>query len=301
MGSVTAAPPNVVVILADDLGFSDLGCQGGEIDTPNLDRLAANGLRYTNAYNTARCWPTRAALLTGYYAQAIRRDALPAGDGGVKATRPGWARLLPALLEPAGYRSYHSGKWHVDGEPLAQGFQRSLDVNATGQSNYFDPTGVSGAPAADEPADFYATTAIGDHAVACLVDHARAHAASPFFHYVAFTAPHFPLQALPDLIAKYRGRYRAGWDEIRRARIARLQDYGIVTTPAASIEREVGPPYSFPEALKILGPGEVDRPLPWEALTPEQREFQAKAKQAHDASRRRRKRPTRHRPSLARA
>ena len=85
MGSVPAAPPNVVVILADDLGFSDLGCQGGEIDTPNLDRLASGGLRYTNAYNTARCWPTRAALLTGYYAQVIRRDALPGGDGGVKA------------------------------------------------------------------------------------------------------------------------------------------------------------------------------------------------------------------------
>ncbi len=283
MGSVTAAPPNVVVILADDLGFSDLGCQGGEIDTPNLDRLAASGLRYTQGSNTARCWPTRAALLTGYYAQAIRRDALPAGDGGAKATRPGWARLLPALLEPAGYRSYHSGKWHVDGEPRAQGFQRSLDVNATGQSNYFDPTGVSGAPAADEPADFYATTAIGDHAVACLADHARAHAASPFFHYVAFTAPHFPLQALPDLIAKYRGRYRAGWDEIRRARIARLQDFGIVTTPPAAIEREVGPPYSFPEALKILGPGEVERPLPWEALTPEQREFQATKMAIHAA------------------
>ena len=283
MGSVPAAPPNVVVILADDLGFSDLGCQGGEIDTPNLDRLASGGLRYTNAYNTARCWPTRAALLTGYYAQAIRRDALPGGDGGVKAARPAWARLLPALLAPAGYRSYHSGKWHVDGDPLAQGFQRSLDVNATGQSNYFDSTGVSGAPAANEPADFYATTAIGDHAVACLADHARAHAASPFFHYVAFTAPHFPLQALPDLIAKYRGRFQAGWDEIRRARIARLQDFGIVTTPPAAIEREVGPPYSFPEALKILGPGEVDRPLPWEALTPEQREFQATKMAIHAA------------------
>ena len=283
MGSVTAAPPNVVVILADDLGFSDLGCQGGEIDPPNLDRLAASGLRYTQGSNTARCWPTRAALLTGYYAQAIRRDALPGGDGGAKAMRPGWARLLPAMLQPAGYRSYHSGKWHVDGEPRAQGFQRSLDVNATGQSNYFDPTGVSGAPAADEPADFYATTAIGDHAVACLADHARAHAASPFFHYVAFTAPHFPLQALPDLIAKYRGRYRAGWDEIRRARIARLQDFGIVTTPPAAIEREVGPPYSFPEALKILGPGEVERPLPWEALTPEQREFQATKMAIHAA------------------
>ena len=99
--STTCAAPNVVVILADDLGFSDLGCQGGEIDTPHLDRLAAGGLRYTQASNTARCWPTRGALLTGYYPQAIRRDALPGTEGGATSARPPWARLLPALLEPA--------------------------------------------------------------------------------------------------------------------------------------------------------------------------------------------------------
>ena len=283
MGSVPAAPPNVVVILADDLGFSDLGCQGGEIDTPNLDRLASGGLRYTNAYNTARCWPTRAALLTGYYAQAIRRDALPGGDGGVKAARPAWARLLPALLAPAGYRSYHSGKWHVDGDPLAQGFHRSLDISAIGQSNYFDPAGAAGMPAASRADDFYATTAIGDHAVACLAEHSRNHSGTPFFHYVAFTAPHFPLQAPPDLIAKTRDRYRPGWDELRQARVARLKEYGIVTTPPAAIERDVGPPYSFPDALKALGPGEVERPLPWETLTPEQREFQATKMAIHAA------------------
>ena len=283
MGSAPAAPPNVVVILADDLGFSDLGCQGGEIATPNLDRLASGGLRYTNAYNTARCWPTRAALLTGYYAQAIRRDALPGGDGGVKAARPAWTRLLPALLAPAGYRAYHSGKWHVDGDPLAQGFHRSLDISAIGQSNYFDPAGAAGMPAASRADDFYATTAIGDHAVACLAEHSRNHSGTPFFHYVAFTAPHFPLQAPPDLIAKNRDRYRPGWDELRQARVARLKDLGIVTTPPAAIERDVGPPYSFSDALKALGPGEIDRPLPWETLTPEQREFQATKMAIHAA------------------
>ena len=116
--------PNVLVILADDLGFSDLGSYGGEIDTPNLDRLAAGGLRFTQGYNTARCWPTRAALLTGYYPQAIGRDALPGSQGGVQGKRPEWARLLPERLATAGYRSYHSGKWHIDGDPRAQGFAR---------------------------------------------------------------------------------------------------------------------------------------------------------------------------------
>src|ERR1051326_6904802 len=98
--------PNIILILNDDMGFSDLGCFGGEVETPNLDRLAANGLRYTQFYNTARCWPSRAAILTGYYAQQVRRDSIPGliatGNGG---TRPHWARLLPDYLKPAGYRA----------------------------------------------------------------------------------------------------------------------------------------------------------------------------------------------------
>ena len=271
---LTAASPNVVVILADDLGFSDLGCYGGEIDTPHLDSLAAGGLRFTQGYNTARCWPTRAALLTGYYPQAIRRDALPGGKGGNTGVRPPWARLLPRLLAPAGYRSYHSGKWHVDGDPRSQGFARSLDV-ASGESNYFAADGIvddGGQVPITE--DFYATTSIGDHAVKCLADHARDHAGTPFFHYIPFTAPHFPLQAPPELIAKYRDRYRAGWNAVQEARVARLRDMGIVTTPPAAMERNVGPPYDHAEAFTILGQGEVHRPVPWAELTPEQREFQ---------------------------
>src|SRR5436309_7642719 len=99
--------PNIVVILADDLGYSDLGCYGGEIRTPNLDGLAAGGLRFTQFYNTARCWPSRASLLTGYYAQQVRRDTVPGVPSGARGTRPAWARLLPELLRPRGYRSYH--------------------------------------------------------------------------------------------------------------------------------------------------------------------------------------------------
>src|SRR5579885_3355551 len=117
--------PNVLIILADDMGYSDAGCYGGEIATPNLDGLAKNGLRFTQFYNTARCWPSRAAILTGYYAQEVRRDTVPGVKSGAGGTRPAWARLLPEMLKPLGYRTYHSGKWHVDGKPLQNGFDHS--------------------------------------------------------------------------------------------------------------------------------------------------------------------------------
>src|SRR5688572_14502443 len=159
--SSNAAPPNVVIILADDLGFSDVGCYGGDIDTPHLDSLAKNGLRFTRFYNTARCWPTRGALLSGYYAQQIHRDALPEVKGGGQGVRPPWARLLPELLQSASYRSYHSGKWHIDGPVLKSGFDRSLDMR--NQGNYFTANGnsIDDVPvkvAANEK-DYYATTA----------------------------------------------------------------------------------------------------------------------------------------------
>ena len=123
-----AAPPNIVIILADDMGYSDLGCYGGEIATPNLDGLAKNGVRFTQFYNTARCWPSRAALMTGYYPQQIHRDALPDLPGGNQGTRPNWAKLLPERLKKIGYRSYHSGKWHIDGDVLAGGFDRLFEI-----------------------------------------------------------------------------------------------------------------------------------------------------------------------------
>lgn len=283
-GRATAAPPNIVVILADDLGFSDLGCYGGEIDTPYLDRLAAGGLQFTQASNTARCWPTRAALLTGYYAQAVNRDALPGGKGGTGGRRPAWARLLPELLVPAGYRTYHSGKWHIDGDPRQQGFIRSLQVEG-GQNDYFDPEGVTvdGTPI-EAGADFYVTTAIGGHAVECLQDHAAAHAGVPFFSYIAFTSPHFPLHAPQDVVEKYKDRYRAGWDAVRTARAERLNAAGIVTTARAPLEPQVGPPYQpKPDVLARFGPGEIDRPVPWADLTEEQREFQATKMAIHAA------------------
>ncbi|MDF1784737.1 MAG: sulfatase-like hydrolase/transferase, partial [Verrucomicrobiales bacterium] len=133
----TATPTNILLILADDLGFSDLGCYGSEIATPNLDALAKEGSRLTQFYNTARCWPSRAAILTGYYPQQIRRDSVPGVKSGGGGKRPLWAPLLPTLLKPKNYRSYHSGKWHLDGMPVAQGFDHSYYLKD--QSRFFNP------------------------------------------------------------------------------------------------------------------------------------------------------------------
>jgi arylsulfatase A-like enzyme len=280
-----AAKPNVIFILADDLGWSDLGCYGGEIETPNLDSLAANGLRFTQFYNTTRCWPTRGALLSGYYAQQIHRDALPELGTKGQGNRQKWARLLPDFLKPAGYRSYHTGKWHIDGPVLAAGFDRSLDMRNQGsfftaEGNSIDDQPVT--PPADE-SGYYATIATADHAIECLKDHAQHHRDKPFFHYIAFIAPHFPLHALPEDIAKYEGKYLAGWQAMREARLAKQKQMGLVTAELSALEADVGPPYAFPDAMRQLGAGEVNRPLPWGDLTPDQQRFQAMKMAIHAA------------------
>ena len=214
--------PNVLIILADDLGYSDLGCYGGEIETPSLDRLAQRGLRFTQFYNTARCWPSRAALLGGYYPQQVNRD--PQG------LRPKWAVLLPELLKTANYRPYHSGKWHVDGPVLKAGFERSYLV--VDQDRFFSPKNhqLDDQPLPQPTMDdgYYATTAIAAHASKWLAQHQAEHRESPFFLYLAFTSPHFPLQALPEDIAKYKGRFRDGWDVLRQKRHQRQRQMGIV-------------------------------------------------------------------------
>lgn len=287
-----AGRPNVLLVLADDLGFSDLGCYGSEIETPVLDSLAANGLRYNQFYNTARCWPTRAVLMTGYYAQQVRRDALPGigGGGGNRNARPKWAPLLPALLKPAGYRSYHSGKWHLDGMPIANGFDRSYYLRDQGR--FFNPEihweDDQKLPAVAKNSGYYGTTAIAEHAIKCLKEHQTQHSGAPFFHYLAFTAPHFPLHALPEDIAKYQDRYTAGWEVIRTSRYKRQQAMGLFAAGSplialSEVERKLGPPYHFPNQLKILGNGEVNRPWPWNQLSTEQQKFQISKMTIHAA------------------
>lgn len=276
-GSGLPAHPNMVLILADDLGFSDIGCYGGEIATPNLDKLAAGGLRMTQMYNTARCWPTRGCLMTGYYAQQVNRD--PARQ------RPAWAALLPELLKAAGYRSYHSGKWHVDGKVLAGGFDRSYwfedwDRYFTPKAHFLDDRQLPPAKPGD---GYYATTAMAGHAVEFLSEHAARYGDRPFFLYLAFTAPHFPLHALPEDIARYRDRYLEGWESVRQNRWNRLREMGIVDCGLSALDPKFTPRYFKPDWLTMLGPGEIQHALKWDELTPEQRRFQATKMAIHAA------------------
>jgi arylsulfatase A-like enzyme len=279
----TAGKPNILLILADDMGFSDLGCYGGEIATPNLDALAGEGLRFTQFYNTTRCWPSRGCLLTGYYAQAIRRDTLPGIRSGGQGVRPRWAPLVTEFLRTAGYRCYHSGKWHVDGPPLQNGFDHSYEVGG-GQNNYFKAAGNTddGRPAEQTP-DYYVTTAVADHALKCLKEHAEKFPARPFFHYLCFTAPHFPLHAPAADIARYDGKYLPGWNAIAQERFERMTRLGLVHHALPQMERDLGPPYDFPNDLRKLGPNEVNRPLPWNELTEAQQKFQAAKMSIHAA------------------
>ena len=281
-----AGPPSVALFLADDLGYSDPGCYGGEIPTPAIDGLAAEGVRFARFYTSARCWTTRAALLTGYHAQQVRRDKPHGVKLALQGQRPPWAKLLPALLRRAGYHSYHSGKWHLDGTPLEGGFERSYWIESTG--DYFTPSAHSldGEPLPPvEDSGFYLTTRIADRAIEFLRGHAEHHAEDPFFLYVAFTAPHHPLQAEPADVEAQRGRYDAGFEAVRARRFERQRELGLFDAEAelSPVERELGPGVDADAAHAFFGPGELVLPLAWEVLTAEQRAFQATKMQLHAA------------------
>jgi len=274
--TTTGKKPNFLVIVVDDMGFSDTGCYGGDIQTPNLDRLAANGLKFTQFYNAGRCWPSRACILTGYYAQEVRRDVSP---GVRQGTRPNWARLLPDLLRPQGYRSYHSGKWHLDGTPTEGGFDRSFDYSDNDHHFLRDKVCAKIEPPLQPVSaeGYYASCAIADQAIRQLRDHAEHHVDRPFFEYLAFTEPHFPLQALQEDINRYRDHYHEGWDVIRQRRWQRMKTLGLVNCALPKLDSDIVPGWNLkPEVLKKrIGPGEAAWAVPWEQLTAEQKEFQA--------------------------
>ena len=277
------ARPNFLIVLADDMGFADAGSYGGETATPNLDRLAANGLRYTQFYSTARCWPSRSCLLTGYYAQQVRMDP-------PKDRLPGWTRVLPHYLKPLGYRTYHSGKWHLMGAPKPcadGGFDHSYCIED--HNRYFAPRDATlddrKLPAIPEGSPFYLTTEIADRAIGFLREHATNAPTQPFLLYLAFTAPHFPLHAPPDDIARYASTFQDGWDAIRGRRWQRQQSLGLLTTTPAPADPITVPPWNLGERelVERLGPGEVGRAVRWDDLPPAQQRFQAVKMAIHAA------------------
>ena len=235
----SAARPNILLILVDDMGFSDLGCYGSEIPTPNLDRLAAQGLRFTQFYNTGRCCPTRASILTGLYPHQTGVGHMTEDDGipGYRGRLNDSCVTIAEVLRTAGYFTAMSGKWHVGQNhgvvPWQRGFDRSINSPAGG---FYFPEGkqnrlfLNGKALADDstelPKNWYTTDLYADYGVK-FIDEALA-AKKPFFLYLAFNAPHFPLQAPADEIAKFRGSYRIGWDKLRELRHAKQKELGIV-------------------------------------------------------------------------
>ena len=279
---LSAQSPNIVIIMADDLGFSDLGCYGGEIPTPNLDRLADGGQRFTQFYNCGRCWPTRSALLTGYYPQQVNCD-------GERADFPKWGYLLPHHLRQARYRSYHSGKWHVPNVKTqieTGGFDRSYCTNSF--NHHFSAIDhlLDDEPLAPilETEGYYSTNAITDYAVQFLKEHQHEHTNQPFFLYTAYISPHFPLQAPQEEIDKYRDLYLEGWEDLKRTRYQRQKDLGFSLGENSPFEYHVTAPWSWPEQwLRDTIPGEMRMAKPWYQLSDQEKDLQATKMAIHAA------------------
>ncbi|MBT5903118.1 MAG: arylsulfatase [Opitutaceae bacterium] len=246
--------PNILVIMSDDMGFSDPGFQGSEIDTPNLDRLAKNGLVFTNFYNCARCGPSRASLSTGLYSHQV-------GCYELEPVEPGNNVYISELLRDHGYRTYMSGKWHLgntpDKLPPARGYDHSYAYQGCCGS-FWDPEiyilespEITAVPYG--PGEFHATDATTDYAVKFLQHHEAQDDDAPFFLYLAYQAPHFPLHARKDLIDKYVPRYEKGWDKVREERWARMQELGLFPNSPAPSPLSDSPPWhdEFAEAEKI--------------------------------------------------
>ncbi|MCX6327355.1 MAG: arylsulfatase [Bacteroidia bacterium] len=252
--------PNIIMILADDMGYSDLGCYGGEINTPNLDKLAHNGIRFTQMHNTAKCFPSRACLLTGVYAQ---QSGMSQNPDSFKNTIS-----IGDLLRTVGYRTFLSGKNHSKTSLYNFGFDRVYEFWG-GATNHFNP----GEQRMDEPVpifkggpdtwniddksyhpytppkDFYSTDYFTKYAISFLDEYKSEN--KPFFLYLAYTAPHDPLMAWPEDIAKYRGKYKAGYKTIRDARYKKMLELGMVD-----------------QSMKLSEQTAID----WESLTEEEKD-----------------------------
>ena len=246
--------PNIIIIMADDMGYSDIGSYGGEVSTPTLDAMAAEGIRFTQFYNMARCCPTRASLLTGLYPHqaGVGHMDYDAGLPGYQGDLSQQSVTIAQVVKEAGYSTYMSGKWHVskhighwtgqdsltskDNWPMQKGFDAFFGT-ILGAGSFFDPiTLTSGnTPITELPEDFYYTDAINDTAVTYIKNHTDD---NPFFMYVAHTAPHWPLHALDEDIEKYAGRYDAGWDALRNERVARMKALGLVDPEWDLTERD---------------------------------------------------------------
>ncbi|MBL7187759.1 MAG: arylsulfatase [Phycisphaerae bacterium] len=246
-GSKEAPRPNIVIIMSDDMGYSDIGCYGGEINTPTLDGLAAGGLRFTQFYNTARCCPTRACLLTGLYPHqaGVGHMMDDRGEDGYRGDLNRNCVTIAEVLKTAGYSTYASGKWHVTKKtqpqgpedkynwPLQRGFDRYYGT-ITGAGSFWDPsTLVRDNKMITPPSDpeyqpgepYYYTDAISDNAARFVREHDRG---KPFFMYVAYTAAHWPMHARERDIAKYRGHYDVGYEPIRKARLEKMKKLGVI-------------------------------------------------------------------------
>ncbi len=260
----SADKPNILLIVADDLGWSDLGCYGGEIQTPNIDALAANGLRFTQFYNSARCCPSRASLLTGLHPH---QAGVPDMQGPLNKN----CVTIPEVLKPAGYRCYMVGKWHLGRivNPVVRGFDEFYGMlggfNSCWQENpYYTRLPEGRRKRTYRTNEFYSTDVFADYSLDFIRD-AKAQN-KPWFLYLAFNAPHFPLHAYPEDIAKYESVYQQGWDKIREQRLARQKKLGLVPTELALTPRSNIPENKF---NKETGWANKDNPA-WDSL-PENR------------------------------
>lgn len=245
--NVVAQRPNIILIMSDDMGYSDLGCYGGEINTPNLDALAGKGVRFTQFYNSGRSCPTRASLMTGLYPHQTGIGHMtndPENPVAFDINLPGYRGFLnrnsvtiAEVLKEAGYTTLMTGKWHLgmhkqERWPLQRGFDRFYGILA-GASNFFKPVHPRGitldnqAIEIDDP-DYYTTDAFTDYAIHFIQEAREKDSEQPFFLYLAYNAPHWPLQAPPEVVDKYKGKYMKGWSVLRNERFRRMTDMGLI-------------------------------------------------------------------------